>query len=49
MNVIAVATPFTIAGLHSNQVLGYPWVVHDPAVLLDVVEEGIDEHNRAVR
>jgi HAD superfamily hydrolase (TIGR01509 family) len=29
-NVIAVATPFTIAGLHSSQVLDHAWVVHDP-------------------
>ena len=47
MNVIAVATPFTIAGLHSSQVVDHPWVVHDPAMLLDVVQERIDEHNRA--
>ena len=47
MNVIAVATPFTIASLHSSQVLDHPWVVHDPAVLLDVVQERIDAHNRA--
>jgi len=47
MNVIAVATPFTIAGLHSSQVLDHAWVVHDPAQLLEVVQERINEHNRA--
>jgi beta-phosphoglucomutase-like phosphatase (HAD superfamily) len=46
MNVIAVATPFTIAGLHSSQVLEHIWMVHEPEALLDVVEERIDEHNR---
>ena len=46
MNVVAIATPFTIAGLHSSQVLDHPWVVHDPSELLGVVQERIDEHNR---
>ena len=46
MNVIAVATPFTIAGLHSSQVLEHAWMVHDPEVLLEVVKDRIAEHNR---
>ena len=46
MNVVAVATPFTIAGLHSSQVLAHAWVVHDPDLLLDVVKDRIAEHNR---
>ena len=46
MNVIAVATPFTIAGLHSSQLLEHAWVVHDPNELLDVVRNRIAEHNR---
>ncbi len=45
-NVIAVATPFTIAGLHSSEALEHAWVVHDPDKLLDVVRERIDEHNK---
>ena len=45
MNVVAVATPFTIAGLHSSQVLEHAWVVHDPEKLLEVVQERIAEHN----
>ncbi len=48
-NVVAVATPFTIAGLHSGQassVLDHAWVVHDPEKLLDVVKERIAEHDR---
>ena len=46
MNVVAVATPFTIAGLHSSQVVDHAWVVHDPEHLLKVVRERIAEHNR---
>ena len=46
MNVIAVATPFTIAGLHSSQVLEHAWMVHEPEVLLEVVRDRIAEHNR---
>ncbi len=45
-NVIAVATPFTIAGLHSSEALEHAWVVHDPDKLLDVVRERIDENNK---
>ncbi len=46
MNVIAVATPFTIAGLHSSQVLEHAWMVHEPEALLEVVRDRIAEHNR---
>ena len=46
MNVIAVATPFTIAGLHSSQVLEHAWMVHEPEVLLEAVRDRIAEHNR---
>ena len=46
MDVIAVATPFTIAGLHSSQVLEHAWMVHEPHELLDVVRDRIAEHNR---
>ena len=47
MNVIAIATPFTIGGLHSSQVLEHEWVVHDPEKLVDVVKERIAQHNRS--
>ena len=46
MNVIAFATPFTVAGLHSSEVLEHAWVVHDPEKLLDVVGDRIAENNR---
>jgi HAD superfamily hydrolase (TIGR01509 family) len=45
-NVIAVATPFTIAGLHSSQVLEHAWVVHDPEKLIEVEKERIAEQDR---
>ena len=46
MNVIAVATPFTVAALHSNEVVEHAWIVHDPEMLLDVVRRRIAEHDR---
>ena len=46
MNVIASATPFTIASLHASKVLEHAWVVHDPSELIDVVKDRIAEHNR---
>ena len=36
MNVVAVATPFTVAGLHSGQLLDHHWVVHEPEKLVEV-------------
>jgi HAD superfamily hydrolase (TIGR01509 family) len=46
-NVIALATPFTTAGLHERQVLEHTWVVHDPETLLDVVQRRIQEHDKS--
>ncbi len=46
MNVLAVATPFTMAGLHSSEVLDHPWVVHDPEKLVEAVSARIAEHDR---
>ena len=46
MNVIAVATPFTVAGLHTSQVLEHAWVVHEADQLLNVVQDRIAQHNR---
>ena len=46
MNVIAVATPFTIAGLHSSNVLEHTWVVHEAEKLVDAVRDRIADHNR---
>ena len=46
MNVIAIATPFTTAGLHDSQVLEHIWVVHRQEELLEVVERRVEEHSR---
>ena len=48
MLVIAVATPFTIAGIHASEVLDHAWVVHEPEELPDVLRQRIEEHNRVV-
>ena len=45
MNVIAVATPFTVAGLHSSRVLEHAWMVHDSEKLLESVEARIAQHD----
>jgi beta-phosphoglucomutase len=47
MNVIAVATPFTVAGLYSSRVVEHTWVVHEADQLVDAVRDRIAEHNRA--
>ena len=46
MNVVAFGTPFTIANLHSANVVEHQWIVHDPEKLVEVVNERIAEHNR---
>ena len=46
MNMIAVATPFTIAGIHLSEVLEHAWVVHEPEELPDLLRQRIEEHNR---
>jgi beta-phosphoglucomutase-like phosphatase (HAD superfamily) len=46
MNVIAVATLFTVLGLHSSQVVEHTWVVHEADKLVEVVKERIAEHNK---
>ena len=48
MNVVAVATPFTVERLHSAGQIDHQWVVHDPDRLLEVVQARIEEHNRTV-
>ena len=45
-NVIALAAPFTTAGLHRDQVLPHAWVVHEPDELLDTVQRLMDDHDR---
>ncbi len=46
MNVVAVATPFTLAGLHVKEVVDHAWIVHEPTELVEVVQQRIAAHNR---
>jgi beta-phosphoglucomutase-like phosphatase (HAD superfamily) len=46
MNVVALATPFTKAGLHASEPLEHAWVVHDGEKLIETVAERIAEHGR---
>lgn len=46
MNVVAVATPFTLAGLHVKEVVDHAWIVHEPTELIEVVQQRIAAHNR---
>lgn len=46
MEVVAIATPFTMAGLHAKDLLAHEFVVHDPNTLIEVVRERIVLHNR---
>ncbi len=40
MNVVALATSFTIAGLHSSRVLDHAWIVRIPPVWPALCERG---------
>ena len=46
MNVVAVATPFTMAALHTVPDLGDAWIVHRQDELLEVVQRRVEEHGR---
>lgn len=47
-NVVAVATPFTVAGHLKEQVVPEAYLVTEPERLLEVVQHRILEHNRTV-
>ncbi len=46
MNVIAIATPFTNADLHSSQIIEDVWIVHEPEKLAEIVRRRIEMHDR---
>ncbi|MFC2013545.1 hypothetical protein ACFLU8_01480 [Chloroflexota bacterium] len=46
MHVIAIATPFTNAGLHTSELVEEYWIVHDPEKLAETVRHKIKELNR---
>ncbi len=46
MNVIAIATPFTNAGLHASEIIEDCQIVHAPDKLIETVRHMIEEHGR---
>jgi beta-phosphoglucomutase-like phosphatase (HAD superfamily) len=46
MNVIAMATPFTTARLHTEKLVAEEWTVDDPATLAETVRRRITEYNK---
>jgi beta-phosphoglucomutase-like phosphatase (HAD superfamily) len=45
MYVIAIATPFTNAAIHSSEIVKEAWTVHRPEEVADVVKRRIEEVN----
>lgn len=48
MNVLAIATPFSDAALHSEQIIERTWIVYEPDESAEVVRHRIKEHERTV-
>ncbi len=46
MSVIAIATPFTSAGLHSEHIIEHAWIVHEPEKLAETVRRRLQEQER---
>jgi len=46
MDVVAIATPFTNAGLHSSEIIEDVWIVHEPEKVAEIVRQRIEKHNR---
>jgi HAD superfamily hydrolase (TIGR01509 family) len=46
MSPVAVATPFTYAGLHAAGLLDHDWLVHEPADLLATVARRLAAHGQ---
>ena len=47
MNVVAIATPFTNASIHANEIIKEAWIVHEPEKVAQVVRQRIEEHDLA--
>ena len=45
MNVVAIATPFTNASIHTSEIIKEAWIVHEPEKVAEVVRQRIEEHN----
>ena len=46
MDVVAIATPFTNAGLHSSEIIEDVWIVCEPEKLTETVRHMIEGHSR---
>ena len=46
MDVVAIAMPFTNAGLHSSEIIEDASIVHEPEKVSEIVRQRIEEHNR---
>lgn len=46
-HVVAIATPFTTAGLHRDEILPHVRVVHEPEDLLETVRHVMEHHDEA--
>ncbi len=49
MTVVNIATLFTNASLHSEQIIEHAWIVHEPEKLAEMVQRLIAKHNRAAQ
>ncbi len=45
MDVVAIATPFTNAGLHSSEIIEDAWIVHEPEKVAEIVRQRMEKHN----
>ena len=45
MNVVAIATPFTNAAIHQNEIIREAWIVHQPERVAAVVRQRVTDHN----
>lgn len=48
MDVVAIATPFTNASIHANEIVKEAWIVHEPEKVAEVVRQRIEEHNLSI-
>lgn len=49
VGVVAIATPFTSAGLHSSGVIEDAWIVHEPEQVMEVVRRRMEELDQSAR
>ena len=49
MDVVAIATPFTNAGLHSSEIIEDARIVHEPEKLAETVQKLVADYNHTVQ